>query len=93
MAKRITPEQIQEMIKLYNELNTYSAVAAKMGISASTVSRYIKENQSQQQIQFSNNIAAKPVEEISFNSIITFATLTEAEKESMINWLKEFLRA
>ena len=93
MAKRITPEQIQEMIKLYNELNTYSAVAAKMGISASTVSRYIKENQSQQQIQFSNNIAAKPVEEIPFNSIITFATLTEAEKESMTNWLKEFSRA
>ena len=43
MAKRITQEQIAKMAELYEELGTYSAVAKKLGVSASSVSKYLKE--------------------------------------------------
>ena len=43
MAKRITQEQISKMAELYEELGTYSAVAKKLGVSASSVSKYLKE--------------------------------------------------
>lgn len=43
MAKKITPEQVEQMELLYAELGTYSAVAREMGISAGTVSRYLKQ--------------------------------------------------
>ena len=43
MAKKITNEIIEQMFELYEELGTYSAVAKKLGVSASTVSKYIKE--------------------------------------------------
>ena len=43
MAKRITQEQIAKMAELYEELETYSAVAKKLGVSASSVSKYLKE--------------------------------------------------
>lgn len=42
MAKKITPEQVEQMELLYTELGTYSAVGREMGISAGTVSRYLK---------------------------------------------------
>ena len=41
MAKKITQEIINQMLDLYEELGTYSAVAKKLGVSASTVSKYI----------------------------------------------------
>lgn len=41
MATRITPEQIEEINELYLELGVKAQVARKMGISASTVSKYI----------------------------------------------------
>lgn len=40
-AKRISPEEIEQMILLYDKLGTYVAVAREMGRSASTVSKYI----------------------------------------------------
>ena len=43
MAKKITPEQVEQMELLYTEFGTYSAVAREMGISAGTVSRYLKQ--------------------------------------------------
>ena len=46
MAKKITSEIIQQMLELYEELGTYSAVAKKLGVSATTVSKYIKEQNS-----------------------------------------------
>ena len=39
MAKKITQEIINQMLSLYEELGTYSAVAKKLGVSASTVSK------------------------------------------------------
>lgn len=42
--KKITAEDVERMCQLYDELGTYKAVAEKMKISASTVSKYIKES-------------------------------------------------
>ena len=41
MAARITEDQKIQMNILYQELKTYAAVARAMGVSASTVKRYI----------------------------------------------------
>ena len=41
-AKRVTPQEIDRMYKLYSEIGTYAGVAKIMGRSSSTVSKYIK---------------------------------------------------
>ena len=41
-AKRITPAEIIEMQRLYRVYGTYAAVAAEIGRSASSVSRYVQ---------------------------------------------------
>lgn len=48
MAKRVTGEDIQRMVALYEEIGKYSEVARQVGFSASTVSKYIKENKASQ---------------------------------------------
>ena len=93
MASRITPEQIEEMVRLYAELKTYSAVAKKMGISPGTVSRYIKDRQNVK--TYTSDVAAdipQPIDisQISGGSIATFSTLTPQETESYNAWIKEF---
>ena len=90
MAKRITEEQKKEMVLLYTELGSYAAVARKLGIAATTVTKYIKEIQSIK--TYDTCIKAKPVESISLNEILNFSILTEEEKQSYKNWLKEFGR-
>ena len=42
MAKRVTPEEIVEMNRLYNQYGTYAEVGRQVGRSGSTVARYIK---------------------------------------------------
>lgn len=42
MAKRVTPEEIVEMNRLYNQYGNYAEVGRRMGRSGSTVARYIK---------------------------------------------------
>ena len=42
MARRVTPEEIVEMHRLYAKLGNYAAVGREMGRSGSTVARYIK---------------------------------------------------
>lgn len=42
MAKRITPEEIVEMHRLYAKLGNYAAVGREMGLSGSTVAKYMK---------------------------------------------------
>lgn len=44
MAKRVTPEEIVEMHRLYAKYGNYAAVGREMGRSGSTVARYIKMN-------------------------------------------------
>ena len=42
MAKRVTPAEIVEMNRLYNEYGNYAEVGRRMGRSGSTVAKYIK---------------------------------------------------
>ena len=44
MAKRVQESDITRMLELYKELGTYAAVAREVGFSASTVRKYIIEN-------------------------------------------------
>ena len=41
-AKRVTPQEIVEMQRLYAKLGNYAAVGREMGRSGSTVARYVK---------------------------------------------------
>ena len=41
-ARRVTPQEIVEMNRLYAELGSYAAVGRKLGRSGSTVARYVK---------------------------------------------------
>lgn len=41
-ARRVTPQEIVEMNRLYAELGSYAAVGRKLGRSGSTVARYIQ---------------------------------------------------
>lgn len=41
-AKRVTPEEIVEMHRLYKKLGNYAAVGREVGRSGSTVSRYVQ---------------------------------------------------
>ena len=43
-ARRVTPQEIVEMNRLYAELGSYAAVGRKLGRSGSTVARYIQLN-------------------------------------------------
>ena len=91
MAQKITQEQIDKMIYLYEKLGTYTAVAKEMNISPATVSKYVKAAQKEIKTFTSTTpIAAKPISEISLDSIISFSTMTDAERISYSNWLKEF---
>lgn len=42
MARRVTPQEIVEINRLYAELGSYAAVGRKIGRSGSTVARYVK---------------------------------------------------
>lgn len=92
MANKITQSQIDEMLRLYEKIGTYSGVAKQMGIAATTVSKYIKEQKKTQKFNpyHSSTITPKPIEEIPFESIITFATMTEEEKNSYNELRKVF---
>ena len=50
-AKHVTPEEIVNMISLYNRLGTYEAVAKEIGRSGSTVSKYVQMRGVPQNIQ------------------------------------------
>lgn len=42
MAKRVTPEEIVEMHRLYAKYGNYAAVGREIGRSSSTVAKYVK---------------------------------------------------
>ena len=89
MAKRITQEQIAKMAELYEELGTYSAVAKKLGVSASSVSKYLKELNSCK--SFNTYDCPQPSEfPPEKEKIIGFGFLSQIEKDSYNEWLKEF---
>ncbi|MEE1017606.1 MAG: helix-turn-helix domain-containing protein [Ruminococcus sp.] len=41
-APRVTPEEIVEMLQLYNKYGNYAAVGREIGRSGSTVSKYVQ---------------------------------------------------
>ena len=89
MAKKITNEIIEQMLELYEELGTYSAVAKKLGVSASTVSKYIKEKNSYK--TFSTYCGPIPADTPPEKEIILgFGFLSPSEKQSYNEWIKEF---
>ena len=89
MAKRITQEQITKMAELYEELGTYSAVAKKLGVSASSVSKYLKEQNSFK--SFSTYSGPQPSQlPPDKEKVIGFGFLSQKEKDSYNEWLKEF---
>ena len=45
MARKVQQTDIERMLELYSQLGTYAAVARETGFSASTVRKYILENQ------------------------------------------------
>lgn len=88
MAK-LAQEIIEQIPVLYAELKTYTAVAKKLGISASTVSKYVKELKtfnaqtvSQNKLSFNKEIT--PIEKCSLpNDWKTFLILTKEEKAEL----------
>lgn len=85
MAKKITPEQVEQMELLYAKLGTYSAVAREMGISAGTVSRYLKQKAEEKTYSSYDGPGpcAKLVAPIDF-------TWTEKDEASYQEFVKEF---
>lgn len=89
MAKKITSEIVQQMLELYEELGTYSAVAKKLGVSATTVSKYIKEQNSLK--TYSTYSGPTPEENPPEKELIVgFSFLSHAELDSYNDFLKEF---
>lgn len=85
MAKKITSEQVEQMELLYAELGTYSAVAREMGISAGTVSRYLKQKSEEKTYSSCDGLApcANPIAPIDY-------TWTEKDEASYQEFVKEF---
>ncbi len=50
-APRVTPEEIVEMIRLYNKFGNYAAVGREIGRSGSTVSKYVQMKGLPQNVQ------------------------------------------
>lgn len=88
MAKKIDNAIIEQIQTLYGELGTYSAVAKELGISASTVSKYLKKQSSC--VSFSEYNGPQPSNEPpSRETIVTFSMLSQNEKDSFSEFYKE----
>jgi predicted transcriptional regulator len=95
--KRVTNEDIQNFIKLFNSLGSYAKVAEETGFSASTVSKYIKmSNQGdnkakKEQADFIENSFNEPIKDI-------VEVLLKVQISNLVNWLsmrqeeKDFLK-
>ncbi len=60
MAKRVTPEEVLEMHRLYARLGNYAAVGREIGRSGSTVARYVQMKGVPQNMRIAvNNLIAK----------------------------------
>lgn len=89
MAKKVNQEMIAQMIELYEKLGTYSAVAKEIGVSASTVSKYIKEQNSSK--TYNSYTGPEPsIDPPEKNIIINFSSLSQQEQDSYRSFLKEY---
>lgn len=55
MAKRVTPEEIVEMHRLYARFGSYAEVGRQMGRSGSTVAKYVQMNGAPQNMRLAVN--------------------------------------
>lgn len=88
---RLTQETIDKIFPLYIELGTYSAVAAKLGISASTVSKYVKLQGNQvKPEEISSYSGPSPISTAQDLTVLPFfLRLTSEELEEYENFIKE----
>ena len=95
MATRITEDQKIEMNILYKELKTYAAVARAMGVSASTVKRYIISDFVEPDKIETKTIQIKELPPIDFSKFTQpfgeLCLLSEEEKNEMRELWKELL--
>ena len=87
MAK-LTQEKIDEIVRLYEEIGTYSGVAKAVGCSPATVKKYVTAESEQEKeeipMEFEDNIL--PVEKIkNFSLSLGLMKLTKEEEEEIDN--------
>ena len=85
---QVTPEMVEQMKDLYSQYHTYKAVAQQLGISASTVSRYLKAEYSvKQYATYSGPVPCDfPADK---TAVLTFSILSQQEKDSLNKFLEE----
>ena len=84
MATKITQDKIIEINNLYFSLKTYAAVARQLGISPSTVKKYVIKDWEPKEVEerkFSGNI--KEVEEIKWPKAEELNKLCTLSKEEI----------
>ena len=88
---RLSQETIEKIFPLYLQLGTYTAVATKLGISASTVSKYVKLQESQvQPEEISSYSGPDPIASAKDLTVLpSFLRLTPEEFEEYENFIKE----
>ena len=90
MASRITPDKIEEINELYYEIGVKSKVAKIVGVSASTVSKYIQSDYIPKSKRIVNKTAFVPsgIEEFNknFEEDKTFQFLYEARLLDAEEW-------
>ena len=96
MATRITPEQIEEINEVYVELGVKAQVARKMGISPSTVSRYIIPDYVPKSIRVTSHCEVEtsfPIELFmgEYGQMGQLCVLSEEEKAELIELQKEVM--
>lgn len=95
MATRITEDQKIQMNILYQDLKTYAAVARAMGVSASTVKRYIIPNFVNPENIKKNTIQVKELPPIDLELFTKpfgeLCILSDGEKEAVKELWKELV--
>lgn len=88
MANKVTPELVEKMVSLYQEIGTYSGVAVALGVSPSTVSRYLKRKDGIK--TYNDYSGAEPIEFPEKESVRTFSILSDTEEYSYKKFVKEY---
>lgn len=86
---KISDEIKEQILPLYEKLHTYVAVARELGISPTTVSRYVKLSKDEEQRK--KTISSLPVKKVTFDDIHPIQNLNDVNwKEAIILSPKEW---